>query len=737
MRLGRLTWGAGLVVLLGLTACPDDPAGTGTESDSEGSTGTTTGPVTTDTFEVTSTSSSSAVDSTGTSEGSTTDETTGSTGEPPPARGIAVGAAVVTLLPEVEGSTAYADPLRNDPPLALDPGDPGLDPGVFVEQWDVGTIAIGNGYPTSHWVHDEIRAHAVAFTRIDDDRAPTLVLVTADVYMLFAPGIASIKDKVLALVGQEAFDRLEIVISATHNHMGPDTSGLDGINHEYYEYMTDQIALAIADAVDPAAMRPATLLVASSDYQFGTADGTTPRIVDPTLNTLQAVDRDDPSQVLATVVQWQSHPEDTLFFGDDVAADPAQAGVLQAMGECHSEDGGATCHIEGQYISAGFSGYTVRYLMEQTGAPAMVIEGPVGHLQSPLFTLTWETEGPTAQPPGDGQQVPAGADVIPRNFHRMAVNGLELGRRVLADLQAADTFDDGPIEVRRQPFYSRLANLGFRIGLLLDGMGQVTQLGHLPRELYTCPPMGPKDDATCVSDGFMGADLGGGLVARVGDHLRSEVVYVHLGPIEMLSIPGEAAPELVHGLPMDFVADPAGVYYPHPEDAMNHMARDQYVTPGYVRQMLTEPYRWSLGLTEDAMGYIFPMSDWRLLCIADIPAFGGVAGLCDAMGAAGILDGQDPSGAWWITGQRCKEILDDPTLLGAPPYTDVPGGDVFAALSCQLGQVAGEPADHYEETVAVGWDIAADWVEAARLAAEYEGAVEQVNPGFVGYNVIP
>ncbi|MCX4239123.1 hypothetical protein [Paraliomyxa miuraensis] len=67
----------------------------------------------------------------------------------------------------------------------------------------------------------------------------------------------------------------------------------------------------------------------------------------------------------------------------------------------------------------------------------------------------------------------------------------------------------------------------------------------------------------------------------------------------------------------------------------------------------------------------------------------------------------------------------------------MPGGDIFAALSCQLGQVAGEPEDHYEETVAVGWDIAADWVEAARLAAEYEGAVEQVNPGFVGYSVIP
>lgn len=733
----RLALRASLLATIGITGCPDGGSGTGSGTETSSSSGSATvgGPVTTDTPDGTGTSTTT--DATDTTTGSSSGDPSTSTGEPPPARGIAVGAAMVTLLPEVDGSTDYADPIRNNPPLAIAPGAPGLDPGVFVEQWDVGTIAIGNGFPTSHWVHDEIRAGAVAFTRLEDDTAPTVVLVSADVYMIFTPGIASIKDKVLGLVGQETFDRLEILISATHDHMGPDTSGLDAINHEYYEYMTDQIAQAIASAVDPAAMRPAEIRVASSEYQFGTADGTSPRIADPILNSLQVVDRGDPKQVIATVAQWASHPEDTLFFGDDVLADPAEAAILQQMGECYPDEMGMGCHIEGQYISAGFSGYAVRHLMEQTGAPAIIIEGAVGVLQSGLFTVTWETDGPTGQPAGDGHQLPAAPDVIPRNFHRMAVNGLALGDRILADLAQGDAFDDGPIEVRRQPFYSRLANLGFRIGLLTDGMGGPTQLGHLPRDLYTCPAMGPKDDMTCTDDGFMSVDLGGGLVARVGDHLRSEVVYVHLGPVEMLTIPGEAAPELVHGLPTDFMADPNGTYYPFPEDIVNHAPAASYTTPGYVRQMLTEPHRWTLGLTEDAMGYIFPISDWRLMCIADLPDFGGAPGLCDAMFNAGILDGQDPSGLSWISGQRCKDILDDPTLLGASPYTDVPGGGQMAALSCQLAQVVGEPEDHYEETVAVGWDIAADWVEAARVAAEYEGPMEQVNPEFTGYNLLP
>ncbi|MEM9453625.1 MAG: hypothetical protein AAGF11_05570 [Myxococcota bacterium] len=737
----RVSLGAALLGTVAVVGCPDDGSTSG--SDTEGSTGTSSGPAPATTplpdGSGTSTSATATEATTQTATETTSGEpSTGSTEGPPAARGLAVGAAMVTLLPEVDGSTAYADPLRNAP-LALEPGDPGLDPGIFVEQWDVGRIAIGNGFPSSHWVHDEIRAGAVAFGRLDDDQAPTLVLVSVDLYMLFAPGIASIKDKVRGLVGDEAFEPLEIVISATHNHMGPDTSGLDEINPDYYEYMTDQVALAIADAVEPDHMRPATLRVAHSAYQFGTADGTTPRIVDPTLNSLQAVDREDPSQVIATVAQWHSHPEDTLFFGDDVLADPEDAGVLEAMDECYPGPGAVGCHIEGQYISAGFSGYAVHTLMEQTGgAPAIIIEGPVGVLQSPLFGVTWETEGPTGQPPGDGQQLPAGdLDVVPRNFHQTAVNGLALGDRILADLETGETFEDGPVQVRRQPFYTRLAHLGFRIGLGVDPMGEPTQLGHLPRALYTCPAAGPKNDETCVSDGLMSADQGGGLVARVGDHLRSEVVYVRLGPIEMLSIPGEAAPELVHGLPMDFVDDPAGVYYPQPQDLTNHVDRAQYTTPGYMRQMLTEPYRWALGLTEDAMGYIFPLSDWRLLCIADLPDFGGMPGACQAMGAAGIFDGQDPSGAWWISGQRCKEIFDDPTLLGAPPYTAVPGGGSAAAFSCQLAQVVGEASDHYEETVAVGWDVAADWIEAARLAAEYEGPLEQVNPEFIGYNLTP
>jgi len=354
---------------------------------------------------------------------------------------LRVGAATVTLLPQVAGSTSYFDAYL-ETPLAMDPGDPGRDPGVFVEQWDVGTIGIGNGERSSHWVHDDIRATAVAFKDLDQPDGQTLVLVTADVYMMFRQDIQEVFDKVKLQVGEEAYSRLWIVISSTHNHMGPDTSGMSGMNHLYYQYLTGQIASAIVQSIDEETLEPAFLKASRSRYQFGMADSHAPYIADPTLHSLQAVANDGSGRVLATVVQWQNHPEDTLGFGEDVYATEAQAEYLRSIGDCISDDEEAHCHIDGQFISAGFPGYAVWHIMEETGAPAAYFSGPVGGLLAPLHAYVWETEGDQARPAGDGFELPEGAALIHKNFHKQAVNGLELGRRVLRDHHRSAHLDE-------------------------------------------------------------------------------------------------------------------------------------------------------------------------------------------------------------------------------------------------------------------------------------------------------
>lgn len=659
-------------------------------------------------------------------------ESTGGSGEAQ----LLAGAAMVTLLPEVDGSTAYFDELRAAPPLAVEPGDPGDDPGVFVEQWDVGTIAIGNGYPSAHWVHDEIRAGAVAFRDALEPGGPTLVLVSADVYMMFGQDIEAIREEVRARVGEERFANLEIIVAATHNHMGPDTSGLDGINHAYYEYLIDQVVSAIVKATDPEAMRPAKIKVANSAYQFGNGDGTPPYVVDPNLNSMQVRSTDDDA-VIATLVQWQSHPETVLWYGMDVVATQEQAEILRDRGECFSQDEGATCHVEGQYISAGFPGYAVRTISEATDAPALYFNGAVGAMLSPLNGVIWETEGPNGLPAGNGFELPEGEpDLIEKNFHRMAVAGLELAKRVLSDLESAEEFEGLPIEVRHHRFYTRLSNMGFRIGLVVDD-GVPVQLGHRPRMLYTCEPGLSKNDENCVPDDYQ-VEQEAGLTYRQGDHLAIDVSYARLGPVEMVTIPGEATTELTHGLPVDFIEDPERVYYRADEEEQIYTRAEELVTPGYVEQMMSQPYKWFLGLSQDSLGYILPRSNWRALCIADVSDFGGEPGLCQLYHQAGVIDYADPNGVTFaIAGDRCKAIHDDPSVLAAPPYSEVEGAAQFAMLSCQLGPALGEPQGHYEETNSVGWDIAEDWVMGVAHLLEHEGELEQTNPDFVGHNLTP
>ncbi len=758
-----------LVAVLGLGACGGADETTGTESETETSTSTsdsTAGPTTmVVTTTAVSTDSDSDSDSDPTTEGETdptvdtteTDVTTDpgtqtdsqtdtdsstdtdvetdtGTDTDEPLQGVLVGASQLTLLPEVMGSTAYADVLRDNPPLAIEPGDPGTDPGVFIEDWDVGTLAIGNGRLSSHWVHDEIRVGAIALQDPENPDSPTVVLVSADVYMLLAQDIGHVRDKVKGLLDDDdAFAKLDIVVGATHNHMGPDTAGLENINHSYFEYMTDQMAAAVVEAVDPDTMVLSHLRVAKSEFQYGLADQTAPYIVDPTLHTLQAVAADDPEHVVATVVQWQNHPEAVLGFGKDVWATDDQADFLWSADECFSDDD-EHCHIEGQYISAGFPGYMTRAIQEQTGgAPALYFNGGVGAMQSPLRAIVWETEGDGGKPAGDGKQLPEDAVEIPKNFHKTAMIGTELAKRALADLDGADVFDAAAIAVSHQAFYTRLAQIEFRIGLSVIN-DEPLALGHLPRELYSCPAMGPKNDDTCISDEFaspIDPDLGAPL--RVGDHLKSLVTYVQLGPIEILTIPGESVTELVHGLPSDFVDDPAAVYYGSGmlglENSTNHLDSEDYTTPGYVRQTMQGEYRWIFGLTQDSGGYLLAPADYRVECLADLD-------YCLGLYGQGLVDYQSFDGNnFSFSGARCKAVTEDPSLLAGPPYDTIPGAAETVAQSCYLGTAFGSADDHYEETRSLSWDVSQDWIDAVVAVTGFDGELVQVNPDFVGVNV--
>lgn len=77
--------------------------------------------------------------------------------------------------------------------------------------------------------------------------------------------------------------------------------------------------------------------------------------------------------------------------------------------------------------------------------------------------------------------------------------------------------------------------------------------------------------------------------------MRSELAFIRVGPISMVTIPGEIYPELVNG----GVEAPAG----------NDFGIDPLEVPA-IREMMPGKYKFVFGLANDEIGYIIPKSQW-------------------------------------------------------------------------------------------------------------------------------
>jgi hypothetical protein len=177
------------------------------------------------------------------------------------------------------------------------------------------------------------------------------------------------------------------------------------------------------------------------------------------------------------------------------------------------------------------------------------------------------------------------------------------------------------------------------------------------------------------------------------------------------------AGELVIGLPAEFRSDPARWY----EESLDLNAfGEEYTTPGYVLNRMHDRYRFTIGLGNDELGYIFPISNWRIRCVAD--EIGG-PGACQALHDAGVIEFPDA-----VAGATCKAITEDPQQLEQYPAE----ARLAVSASCRYGQALGEAEGHYEETNAAGWDLAED-VLAAVAALTGDADPEMVNPRFPGY----
>src|SRR5690606_34891300 len=355
------------------------------------------------------------------------------------------------------------------------------------------------------------------------------------------------------------------------------------------------------------------------------------------------------------------------------------------------------------------------------------LNGAIGDLTGPGGTQVWEVDD--AHPLGDQVHAPAGAvapgggtDYTVRNFRRAVIIGEQAAYAALRTLATAEPVRNARVSYVEEPFYTRLTHRGFRLLLTPNAEGRPSGLGHNLPQLYSCPAAGPKTDATCTPDnGSTVADPLLGQI-RAGDHLRSNVGYLRIGPdVAFVTIPAEIAGELVMGLPAGFRENPQ-LWYEEPE---LHVAPEDFHIPGYIRNRVPEKYLFAVGLGNDELGYVKSITDYRIGCVADQLAGAGACAQLHAIGAIEFPDG--------VAATTCKRLVEDPDAPGELVARFGAQAAQGVIASCDYGQTIAEADGHYPETNSAGWDMAEDILAAVgRLTGNFDPT--EVNPDFPGYN---
>ena len=331
-------------------------------------------------------------------------------------------------------------------------------------------------------VHDPITVRAVVLA----DGPDRIALVSVDVVGLFLPVVERVREK---LPGFKY-----VLVSATHNHEGPDTLGLwgpnplkSGVDPDYIKKVEAGCVKAVTDA--DAARKPAAVRIGKAADPELIRDSRLPVLKH---DELVALDFRDPKTDarFGVLVQWNCHPE---LLSDKNTA-----------------------------ITADFVYFTVKHLKDKLKCPVAYFTGTVGGLMTNL---------------GVELKDDAGKELKDGTFEKCEVYGRKVGQLAEAALGKAEPLALTPIVARSRQVLIPVENNLYRIA---------GQLGALDRTMYawtgtpTPKEMTPEKDFTKP-------------VA-----VKTEVGYLKLGDLEVAVIPGEIYPELVFGKvqePADPAAD--------------------------------------------------------------------------------------------------------------------------------------------------------------------------------------
>lgn len=399
-------------------------------------------------------------------------------------------------------------------------------------------------------VHDPLDARAVVVASGDT----AVALVTLDVVGWFYDDTVAIREAV-----QSAGADVDlVVVHSTHNHEGPDTMGQwgatfgrRGVDDAYHARIVELAAEAVVEAASQ--LQPVTMRIGSTDSAAPFGDKGTRNLV-----------RDSRDPVII-----DEQVGAAFLVGDDgstVATLINWGNHPEVLGGDNTALTADFVHYIRKGVEDGFS-YDARTEVG-VGGTAIFINAAVGGLMTPLgITVTdWD-----------------GVDHSNSDFDKAQALGEIVAGLALTAASEGTEASEPRVAFKAETFNLRVENIAFQ-ALFLAGIFE--------RRIFNYDNTRALDDSNVPE-------------------VETEMDFVEIGPLRLLTVPGELTPELAIGGYSGDRVNTTEVPFVDPE---NPNPPDLSSAPDgpYLKDQMGGEHNWIVGLGNDEIGYLVPSYDYKL-----------------------------------------------------------------------------------------------------------------------------
>jgi hypothetical protein len=349
-----------------------------------------------------------------------------------------------------------------------------------------------------------------------------------------------------------------LLVHSSHSHASPDTLGIygksatsTGFNPDYADEVRDQVVEAISEAVTK--LSPVTMTVGQTDLSNASERGIANFIRDS---------RDpwvvDPT--LGAIQLQDSATEATVATLINWANHPEASANDYSYLSSDFVHGLRTAVTEGATWES--------YSRPGLGGICVYLNGTVGGMMTPLGVTHVDPDGVARES---------------ASFEKADAIGLQVGELALEALEAGEQVADPRLRFAQQTLKLPIHNNAFQAMFLLD---------VLPRKAYDFDETKPIDDENTPQ-------------------ILTEINLISIGPVQLMTLPGEVLPELAIGGYDGSQIHSEGQPLIDPENPNPPNLSAAPAGP-YWKDLLTAEHRWLVGLANDEIGYIIPRYDFIL-----------------------------------------------------------------------------------------------------------------------------